>query len=71
MMKILIAEDDQELRQLFQHVLMKNGYFVKGVDDGQKALDALEEDYFDLIISDIMILIKMSRSFMMNSTCLL
>ena len=54
MMKILIAEDDQELRQLFQHVLMKNGYFVKGVDDGQKALDALEEDYFDLIISDIM-----------------
>ena len=54
MMKILIAEDDQELRQLFQHVLMKNGYSVKGVDDGQKALDALEEDYYDLIISDIM-----------------
>ena len=54
MMKILIAEDDQELRQLFQHVLVKNGYWVKGVDDGQKALEALEEDYFDLIISDIM-----------------
>ncbi len=54
MMKILIAEDDQELRQLFQHVLMKNGYAVKGVDDGQKALDAIAEDYYDLIISDIM-----------------
>ena len=54
MMKILIAEDDQELRQLFQHVLVKNGYAVKGVDDGQKALDALAEDYYDLIISDIM-----------------
>lgn len=54
MFKILIAEDDQELRQLFQHVLMKNGYAVKGVDDGQKALDAIGEDYYDLIISDIM-----------------
>ena len=54
MLKILIAEDDQELCQLFSHVLMKNGYVVKGVSDGQEALDALEGDYFDLIISDIM-----------------
>ena len=31
MFKILIAEDDRELRQLFQHILLKNGYTVKGV----------------------------------------
>lgn len=54
MLKILIAEDDRELRQLFTHVLVKNGYSVKGVANGQEALDALETDYFDLIISDIM-----------------
>lgn len=30
MFKILIAEDDRELRQLFQHILLKNGYTVKG-----------------------------------------
>ncbi len=54
MFKILIAEDDVELRQLFQHVLMKNGYMVKGVSDGQEALDALTAEYFDVIISDIM-----------------
>ena len=54
MFKILIAEDDRELRQLFRHVLLKNGYTVKGVSDGQEALDALEKDYYDLIISDIM-----------------
>ena len=54
MMKILIAEDDWELRQLFSHVLIKNGYAVKGVSNGQEALDAMENDYFDLIISDIM-----------------
>lgn len=43
MFKILIAEDDLELRQLFRHVLLKNGYTVKGVSDGQEALDALEK----------------------------
>ena len=54
MFKILIAEDDRELRQLFGHVLAKNGYTVKGVGNGQEALDALDEEYYDLIISDIM-----------------
>lgn len=54
MMKILIAEDDRELRQLFSHVLLKNGYAVKGVTNGREALDAIEKDYYDMIISDIM-----------------
>ena len=54
MLKILIAEDDRELRQLFSHVLMKNGYAVKGVSNGKEALDAMDNDYYDLIISDIM-----------------
>ena len=54
MLKILIAEDDRELRQLFEHVRVKNGYSVRGVSDGQEALDAMDEEYFNLIISDIM-----------------
>ena len=54
MLKIMIAEDDRELRQLFSHVLTKNGYAVRGVSNGQEALDALDTDYYDLIISDIM-----------------
>lgn len=54
MFKILIAEDDSELRQLFSHVLLKNGYAVTGVDNGQKALAAMDTSYYDLIISDIM-----------------
>lgn len=54
MLKILIAEDDVELRDLFTHVLIKNGYDVTGVDNGKKALDTLTNDYYDLLISDIM-----------------
>ncbi len=54
MFKILIAEDDSELRQLFSHVLIKNGYSVTGVCNGKEALDALDKGYYDMIISDIM-----------------
>ena len=54
MFKILIAEDDRELRQLFAHILTKSGYFTHSVSNGQEALDALNKDYYDLLISDIM-----------------
>ena len=54
MFKILIAEDDAELRQLFSRVLTKNGYNVRGVSNGREALDCTENGFFDLIISDIM-----------------
>ena len=54
MLKILIAEDDKELRGLFSHVLIKEGYSVKGVSNGREALEAMDNDYYDLLISDIM-----------------
>ena len=54
MLKILIAEDDRELRQLFSHVLNRHGYTVVGVSNGQEALNALDKDFYDMIISDIM-----------------
>lgn len=54
MFQVLIAEDDRELRQLFQHVLVKNGYSVTGVSDGKEALQELEKGYYDIVISDVM-----------------
>ena len=54
MFKILVAEDDNELQQLFSRVLTRNGFSVIGVPDGQSALDVLEHEYIDLIVSDIM-----------------
>ena len=54
MFRILIAEDDKELRQLFQRILIRNGYAVYGVGDGQDALKYIETEHVDLIIADIM-----------------
>ena len=54
MRKILIAEDDTKLRQLFQRVLVKENYAVKAVTNGREALDAMDNDHYDLLITDIM-----------------
>lgn len=54
MFHILIAEDDFELCQLFKHVMLKEGYSVTEVANGQDALDELAKSKYDLIITDIM-----------------
>lgn len=54
MFKILIVEDDAELGQLFRKVLEKNGYETINACDGIDALNKLENEYIDLIISDVM-----------------
>jgi len=54
MNRILIVEDDSKLRQLFQRVLVRERYDVKAVSNGQEALEAMDSDYYNLIITDIM-----------------
>ena len=54
MFKILVVEDDKELLSLFKHVLIKNGYDAVCAGNGQEALKLLDSEYFDMIISDIM-----------------
>ncbi len=54
MQKILIAEDDTDLCQLFSYVLTKNNYLVTSVFNGAEALEAIRHEHFDLLISDIM-----------------
>ena len=50
MNRILIVEDDVELRQLFARVLEKNGYQVVTAENGAEALRILGLGYVDLII---------------------
>ena len=54
MFQILIAEDDAQLRQMFCRVLQRSGFTPIPVADGQEALEALEREVVDLIVSDIM-----------------
>lgn len=54
MTKILIIEDDLELANLFRSVLEHANYEVFTASNGKVALEFLERQYIDLIITDIM-----------------
>jgi DNA-binding response OmpR family regulator len=54
MFNILIVEDDRKLNKLFCTVLDKNGYHTFSANNGKEALEILDNQFVDLIISDIM-----------------
>lgn len=54
MFKILVVEDDKELNNAVCMHLNRNGYEAVGCVDASEAYDAMYENVFDLIISDIM-----------------
>ena len=53
--KILIVEDEESLLKLESILLTSKGYQVRGVANGQAALDAIEEEHPDLVLLDIML----------------
>lgn len=54
MFNILVVEDDRKLRNLFCTVLSHSGYCAIPAENGMSALEILDTEYIDLIISDIM-----------------
>jgi len=54
MEKILVAEDDAEIRTGIKYLLAGEGFEVIEAEDGNKALEVLNSNKVDLIISDIM-----------------
>jgi twitching motility two-component system response regulator PilG len=53
--KILIVEDEESLLKLESILLTSRGYEVKGVADGQAALDVVTTMKPDLVLLDIML----------------
>lgn len=53
MSKILIAEDDQDIRELVVLTLQFNGFEVVSAIDGAQAVEKAQEEEFDLIVMDV------------------
>jgi DNA-binding NtrC family response regulator len=51
--KILLAEDNDLNRENLTELLAQSGYEVNAVGNGQEAMDALIEDKYDLVITDL------------------
>ncbi len=52
-MKVLLLEDDEILNEVIENFLIKKGYEVYSVFDGEEAEDLLSEKTFDLLLLDV------------------
>ncbi|RLA95201.1 MAG: sigma-54-dependent Fis family transcriptional regulator, partial [Deltaproteobacteria bacterium] len=53
MTRILIADDERELRDALCTVLSEEGFDCKVAGDGEEAIKLIEEENFDILIADI------------------
>ena len=53
MARVLLAEDDQSMREFLSRALERSGHEVTAVPDGLSALNAVSERGYDLLIADI------------------
>jgi DNA-binding response OmpR family regulator len=51
--KILFVDDEEQIRRLLSSFLTRRGYLVKTAVDGQEALEMLETETPDLVITDV------------------
>ena len=54
-LSILLVEDEENLHDALKLNLELEGYEITSAFDGQEALNKLEQEYFDLIIMDVML----------------
>lgn len=52
--KVLIVDDEQDIRELIKFYMNKEGYEVIEAKDGEEALSIFESEYIDLAIIDVM-----------------
>ena len=52
-MRILLAEDDDDMRRFLERALARAGYDVTAVADGEAAYARLREEPFSLLLTDI------------------
>lgn len=53
-MRILIADDNQQITSILSQYAIKEGYEVEIANDGQDVLDKFDENKFNLILLDVM-----------------
>jgi EAL domain-containing protein (putative c-di-GMP-specific phosphodiesterase class I) len=51
--RILIVDDDPDLREIYAGLLQHAGYSVVSADGGRAAVEALDRGHFDVILTDI------------------
>ena len=55
MVKILVVEDEYDIRELLQNYLENEGYQVVTASDGEQAIEVFRSSHVDLILLDILL----------------
>ena len=58
MRKVLVVEDDQEIRNLLKNFLVENEFEVDEAKDGNIASDKISDEQYDIILMDMMLPFK-------------
>lgn len=53
-LRVLVAEDEEKLRKIIKTYLQRDGYEVLEAENGQDAIELLDETAVDLVILDVM-----------------
>jgi DNA-binding NtrC family response regulator len=51
--RILVVDDEENVRLLFSRVLQKEGYEVECASSGTEAIEKLANNCFDLVVTDL------------------
>ncbi|HMD13753.1 MAG TPA: response regulator [Bacteroidota bacterium] len=51
--RILIVDDEDDLRTLLRHILTAQGYQVTAASDGEEAIELIKQQKFDVALLDI------------------
>ena len=52
-MRILVVDDEPAVRDLAVEILRRSGYAPQGVPTARHALDLLDAEHFDLVVTDV------------------
>ena len=53
--KIMVVDDEEDIRELIIYNLKKDGFTVSSASDGEEALKQIRAGYFDLLVLDLML----------------
>lgn len=51
--RVLVVDDDTSVREFMTHALTEAGHAVTSAEDGESALEAMKEQVFDLVVTDV------------------
>ena len=58
MTRILLVEDDPDVREVINSILVSSNYDVVAVEDGAKAVEQFGHSEFDIVVTDIIMPVK-------------